>query len=814
MPDPNTEDNPFPIAQIRFRHGQTTFGKDEVTVRIQESGPRNQAVYQGQLFLELYGLSRNMMSSALPALTGEVQTFTGAPLVSFNAATGIGFQQPNNVFVPQLIEYPLDISFVPGSLASFPTASPPGGPGPVFGDIGVITKKLTADLPETKFLTPFTLTANTELTFAKAEDPYFINVTDITPPGALPTTTDLNPFYFSQALRVITVTPELFPDGSHPIRGSSVHMLPPTFDPSSTNVNGAYQFCGNLLKYLNAEYADPTKVDPFDEASEVIPSQFWIYTQDSSVAPYTYGTGVRWANFNFALARVRFESPAGQKASNVRVFFRTWGSQTADTAWDPNVTYRSAKDTASVPVFPLPSTDLHTVPFFATSNSPNSADVNNPEYGPSGTGINTQDMITDSMPSNSRWYYFGCFLNFFDPSVRFNRVGSHHCLVAEIAYADTPLVVTNGIRPSPETSDKLAQRNLCVLFAENPGPATKLVAQPFDLRPSEPTIGGTVPVDTSRPDTLRIEWGDTPPDSKCRIYLPKINATDLAALASRYFGMANLRVVDGNTVEVKTTSTFSLIPIPPNTGENYAGLISVDLPMSVKDGQKFIITLKRVSSGKHTPSQIPALAISTEHSVEGAAAAVPQHSPSTPVLTSSISTTGTTAVNATDSPVANIFTPMPTVSGPAPPTEDPGIYFWGYESGVFALTIPVTAADNIIHYELDNLAISKWRLSQTPTTDRWYPVLQRYVRILETRVDGLTGTPGFGGSVPACADGAPINLHWPDGGYGGHHGGHGGHGSHGYGRGGHRGGAGHRPGGYSDGHGDGGNGAGYGSDRV
>jgi hypothetical protein len=32
--DPNVIDNPFPLTQIRFRHGQTTFGRDEVTVRI------------------------------------------------------------------------------------------------------------------------------------------------------------------------------------------------------------------------------------------------------------------------------------------------------------------------------------------------------------------------------------------------------------------------------------------------------------------------------------------------------------------------------------------------------------------------------------------------------------------------------------------------------------------------------------------------------------------------------------------------------------------------------------------------------------
>jgi hypothetical protein len=136
---------------------------------------------------------------------------------------------------------------------------------------------------------------------------------------------------------------------------------------------------------------------------------------------------------------------------------------------------------------------------------PDSADPNNPEYGPSGTGINTQTIQTDGFARNSRWYYFGCFLNFFDPTVKFNRVGTHHCLVAEIACADTPLSISNGVAPSPENSDKLAQRNLCVSFVENPGPATKLVAQPFDLKPSTLLGSGLASVQTTRPDLLRIE---------------------------------------------------------------------------------------------------------------------------------------------------------------------------------------------------------------------------------------------------------------------------------------------------------------------
>jgi hypothetical protein len=88
------------------------------------------------------------MDPSLPTLTGDVQTFAGVPLVSFDAVAGTGFQKPNNVFVPQFIEYPLDITFTQASLSAFPTPSGPSGPGPVLGDSGSITEKLTATLQE------------------------------------------------------------------------------------------------------------------------------------------------------------------------------------------------------------------------------------------------------------------------------------------------------------------------------------------------------------------------------------------------------------------------------------------------------------------------------------------------------------------------------------------------------------------------------------------------------------------------------------------------------------------------------------------
>jgi hypothetical protein len=705
------EDNPFPIVFMDFVVLKPTYGKDEVTNWLQD--PSHLGVYNDKIYLELQGVNRNQMGTDLPTLSGDALTFnspSATPLVSFDSNSGIQFQHPNNVFMPQTIRYPYNVIFTPESLANFPSAD-----GGVFGPEGPISHILSATLPEPKFGT--TLAASCDLSFVRAEDPYFSNVTNITPPGALPTTTDLNPFYFSQDLRVFTATPTIGANPNNPVptvpvRGSSIHgMLPPEFPANQANTAGAYTYIQNLLKYMNNEYFDPSAVDPFVEVNDVIPTQFYVYSQDASVDPYTYGAGARWQNFNFAIARVRLQTAPGKKASNVRVFFRAWLTTTADTAYDPNVTYPRITNGTGVPIFPLPAADLSTVPFFATGNTPNSSDPNNPEYGPTGVGINTHDMLTDGTSQNSRWYYFGCFLNFFDPNFKFKRVGTHHCLVAEIAYADTPITAINGVPPTPETSDKLAQRNLSVSLAENPGPATKLIPQTFDLKPSLPPSGTNLTADELRPDGMMIEWNNVPPNSICQIYWPAINATDVVNLANKYSSGEQLSVVDAHTIRLRTTVGFSYLPIPPSAGDNFAGLITLDLPMTIVAGQKYLVTLRRLTGiGARMTPPPPLIAV---HSRPPAGSTTTEALDQPPPSTTAISA-------AASGHKVSIFAPALPVTNPVfPPLPDPYAYHYRVETGSFALTIPVTSADNIVHYEIDTLAIMKYRLANMATTDRW-----------------------------------------------------------------------------------------------
>ena len=235
--------------------------------------------------------------------------------------------------------------------------------------------------------------------------------------------------------------------------------------------------------------------------------------------------------------RLRGSQGTSGAAQNVRVFFRLWVTQSTDTDFDQNSSYLSHRQ-GGKPDWPQPAPDLHTIPFFATGNSPNFNDPTNPEYG--NNGINIQ---TITIPSgDNTWAYFGCFLNVYDHAnivngsqVQALLMGTHHCLVAEIAYDDAPIINSNGVTMSPENSDKLAQRNLQITLSDNPGIiATHRIPQTFDLRPTLSIAKNSGHL-LDYPDELMIDWGNTPVGSIVSIYWPQVDTTNVLQLASRIY---------------------------------------------------------------------------------------------------------------------------------------------------------------------------------------------------------------------------------------------------------------------------------------
>ena len=87
-----------------------------------------------------------------------------------------------------------------------------------------------------------------------------------------------------------------------------------------------------------------------------------------------------------------------------------------------------------------------------------------------------------------------------------------------------------------------------------------------------------------------------------------------------------------------------------------------------------------------------------------------------------------------------------------PRAEAERLIFWRTVAGTFQVRIPVTTGDKILPSEEVTLAFTKWRLGQMSPSNRWYPVLQRYIAYLSGRVDGLGGNAA---GIPPSITGIP-----------------------------------------------------------
>jgi hypothetical protein len=288
--------------------------------------------------------------------------------------------------------------------------------------------------------------------------------------------------------------------------------------------------------------------------------------------------------------------------------------------------------------------------------------------------------------------------------------GTHHCLVAEIASDEAPILNSSTVTLSPENSDKLGQRNLQFTASDNPGgAASHRIPQTFDVRPSLALIDapGTL---LNYPDELMIDWGNTPVGSTANIFWPQVNASDVLALAAKLYSHSELSSSDPHTISCPVTGGVTYVPIPPGSGDNFAGLLTIDLPTTVVAGQEFNVVVRRITTRRDVQTipgrqQVPVIARTDLPSAPG-------HDP----------------------------LPLDTNQG-APFAVGKPVRNWRYVTGTFQIRIPVGTPATLLGPERNTLAIFKWRLLQMSPANRWYPVLQRFILYLGARVSELGGNP-------------------------------------------------------------------------
>lgn len=453
-------------------------------------------------------------------------------------------------------------------------------------------------------------------------------------------------------------------------------------------------------------------------------------TEDSeviSVAPVTVRGSAIEKVFNFAIARVHYQGLMSQ-ATDVRVFFRLFAANSTNTNFASGSTY--ARFAAYSPNYPVAPTnfDQNVIPtmgvvageyvslpcFGAPRQDPTqagAADTLPSLQSPDAFNVRTLQP-TGAGPAFDTFY--GCFLdiNQATPALPLTPpagntdgpwppssgvaleslatsfiVNDHQCLVAEIAFDPDP--ITDGT--APFNSDKFAQRNISWSAVANPGiPSSRTALEPFEIRPTPASVSND-----DVPDEIMIDWNNVPTGQTAEIYLPGVSASGVLAKALQLYGTQRLKLVDAHTVSC-LTGGVTYIPLPKGSadGANFVGLLSVFMPYGIHKGELYTCVVRQVTNayGTRVPTPPPPPQIN---------AALPGSS-----------THGTTAIAE-----------------------------WRRVLGTFQVNIPVSTKEALLPREVQKLSIFKAIAEKMPTSRRWYPVFQRYLKGIGGRVAGFGGDP-------------------------------------------------------------------------
>jgi hypothetical protein len=399
--------------------------------------------------------------------------------------------------------------------------------------------------------------------------------------------------------------------------------------------------------------------------------------------------------YNFALCRVRYRATT-TVAKDVRVFFRLFQTAATGTEYNASTTYRVGGGVGlKIPLLGIQGGELVTIPFFAEARNANTVNLNLQ------TDSNNIASINPGAGGAESYMYYGVWLDINQPlDLRFpiqpspvdggpftgtlqsiaNLIrGTHQCMVTEISF-DPEGISPPGV--STASSDMLSQRNLAIDNSDNPGSAdSHRVQHTFAIHPTTST-----PVAKQGPDELMIAWGNTPLGTLATIYLPGVRSAEILSLAGRNFNLQTLTRVDDHTISCRTAGV-TYIPIPSGGTLDLAGLITLNLPDTVRKGQTFRVVCRQVMD---VPAPAP----------------VPRQR-----------------------------------GGNIPATRDIIVRQSSARHilGAFQFSIQVKTANEILPIDERALTAFKRTIATVPVENRWYPVLTRIISQLGSRITVVGG---------------------------------------------------------------------------
>jgi len=197
----------------------------------------------------------------------------------------------------------------------------------------------------------------------------------------------------------------------------------------------------------------------------------------------------------------------------------------------------------------------------------------------------------------------------------------------------------------------------------------------------------------------------TPAGSVATIYLPAVTSDQIIDLASRMYVSHHLTRLDDHTLQCPTGG-ITYVPIPPGNGPDYAGLLAVEPPQSLKT-REFTVVVRQVTNAFSARLR--------EKRAQEAGAAKKK---------------GKKAIAAAAA----------TQEGPMGRSEYDYLQ-WRRVLGAFQLTAPVQPKEALLFREQRYLSVLRWIAEGIPQGSRWHPVFERYVDVIGSRVISFGGDP-------------------------------------------------------------------------
>jgi hypothetical protein len=482
-----------------------------------------------------------------------------------------------------------------------------------------------------------------------------------------------------------------------------------------------------------------------DVISAITPAQFTslaLTQQASALSPFSTTTSGSKV-YNFAIARVRMNSTVAA-ASAVRVFFRCFTSQTTAALTynesPPGVPTAGYKKTAGASPIALPgtngaNTEWLSFPFFSALRSATPSAQTDPDN-------------VKSIAASEHDKFFGALIdnNLADtylPSSPLSGgaavslptllMGEHQCLVAQIENVGTP--IPNGANPA--TSDKLAQRNLALSEVANPGlTASRVALHTFEID-AAPNTAETFATD----ELLLQSSADVPDGTAIRLFIPTWQATEVVALADRYYPRHEIQVIDAHTIALPAGGA-RYVPLPRST-QRQNGVLAVELPLGIRKGERFDVSVRQITThrrGTRLAPKIEKISLKEAQAlIRRLTAAGKRNEKQDGVFDLGDNKVLITAAKAFDGRGGEAL----LVEHPDPQkvAEERRTASWRQTVGAFQLGVPVSTKAEMLPYQLRLLSLFQWRAATLRPAHRWFKTLNHYVDLLADKVRALGGDP-------------------------------------------------------------------------